>query len=525
MKTQINNHLVLHLKFFSKVFATLVFLVGFLALLGWQFEINLFKRVVSNLPIIAPNTAFSFTLVGLLIFFFSGIKEGHKTTKMLFSFFSALIALLGAATLAEYIFRLNFGIDSFLFAQKMGAGVVRMSPQSAFNFLAVGLALFFYSLKEKKRVFWGQVLIVAAGVTALVSLLGFIYGVAGLYTIAPYKGMAAHTAVAFFLTFLGILTIRPEIGLMRIFVGRGLSSLAARRLILALLAILVIEILVMVGGRAGVYGFAYESLAHLLIITGVFVFLIFYSFRSLDQLAETEKTLEHLKEVDQAKTEFVSLASHQLRTPLTSVSWFSEMLLGQETGTLNPKQRDYLMEIYSQNRRMIDLVDDFLNASKIDMGILVAEPQMTDLRRIIEDILKELNPIIVEKELQIAREIDENFLGAEVDPEFVHIVFENLLSNAVKYTPPRGKITVYLGQSGSNVEIRISDTGYGIPKSQQNRIFTKLFRADNIRDKVTDGTGLGLYIVKAIVKQSGGKIRFESEEGKGTTFFIILPVK
>ena len=525
MKTQINTHLATHLKISSKVLAALVFLIGFFAVLGWQFDVNIFKKVTPNLPVIAPNTACSFVFVGLFLFFLSWVKENHKLLRAFVSFFSILIALLGLLTLVEYIFKLNFGIDKLFFARKMGASVVRMSPQSALNFSLVGSALFFYSFKEKKRILFGQIAIVAAGITALVSLFGFIYSVTGLYTIAPYKGMAAHTAVAFVLTFLGILTLRPEAGLMRIFVSRGLSGIAARRLLSALLAILVIEIFVMLGGRIGFYSFSYESLIHLIIVAGVFIFLIFYSFRSLDRLAEAEKSLEHLKEIDRAKTEFVSLASHQLRTPLTSVSWYSEMLLKHEVGPLNPKQKEYLDEVYAQNRRMIDLVDDLLNSSRIDMGMLNIEPRKIDLKNILESVLGEMEPLAREKNIQLEKNIAENLPNAETDPEMIRIVFQNLISNAVKYTPNDGKVTVALAPAGSHLDFKVADTGYGIPKFQQNRVFTKMFRADNIRSKVTDGTGLGLYIARAVAKELKGKIHFDSEENKGTTFLLDLPVR
>ncbi|MDD5489530.1 MAG: HAMP domain-containing sensor histidine kinase [Candidatus Moranbacteria bacterium] len=524
-KTQINIHLATHLKIFSKVLATLVFLIGFFAVLGWQFEIDIFKKVAPSLPVIAPNTACSFVLIGLFLFFLNWTKENHKFMRSLVSFLSILIAILGMLTLIEYIFRLNFGIDRLFFARKMGTDIVRMSPQSALNFLLVGMALSFYSSKEKKHVFWGQIAIVAAGIMALVSLFGFIYGVAGLYTIAPYKGMAAHTAIAFVLTFLGILMLRPETGLVRIFASRGLSGMAARRLLAALLSILVIEILVMLGAKTGFYSFSYEALVHLLIVTGVFIFLIFYSFRSLDRLAEAEKSLEHLKEVDRAKTDFVSLASHQLRTPLTSVSWYSEMLLRHEVGPLNPKQKEYLDEVYAQNRRMIDLVDDLLNSSRIDMGMLNIEPRKTDLKIVLGSALDEIDPLVREKKIDLEKNIAENLPAVETDPEMIRIIFQNLISNAVKYTPEGGKVKVALSPVGSHLEFKVADTGYGITKSQQNRVFTKMFRADNIRSKVTDGTGLGLYIAKAIAKELGGKLHFDSEENKGTTFFLELPVR
>lgn len=537
MKTQINTRLPNHLNFFSRVFAVLVFLIGVFAVWGWQFDVEMFKKVKSGLPIIAPNTACFFIPIGLFIFFLNWAKENYKPLQILARLFSFLIAILGAATLMEYIFKINLGIDAMFFPRKMGENIIRMSPQSAFNFLLVGLSLFFYSWKDKKRILWGQIAIVAAGITALVSLFGFIYGVSGLYTIAPYKGMAVHTAVGFVAAFFGILTAYPEIGLVKIFISRGFSGMAARKLLLALLAILVIEILVMLGGRAGWYSFSHESLVHLIIVTGVFIFLIFYSFRSLDKLAEAEKSIEYFKEVDKAKTEFISLASHQLRTPLSAVNWYAEMLLAGDVGRLNKEQKKYINEMYKGNERMVDLVNALLNVSRLEFGTFMVEPEPTDVVKLAQSVINEQKQQIIEKKLKLSKKYSNNLPRLNADPRLLRIVFQNLLSNAVKYTPSEGmiKVGVRLVRRGESVDnlkakedsfaIVVSDTGYGIPKGQQGKIFTKFFRADNVREKDTEGTGLDLYIVKAIINLSGGAIWFESEESKGTTFYASLPLR
>jgi signal transduction histidine kinase len=524
MNTQIDNHIVRRLKLSSKIFAFLVFIVGFSALLGWQFNVEIFKRISANLPVIAPNTGLSFVFVSIAIFFFPE-KRAIQKLQLLFLFFSLAVFLVGFLTLFEYIFGLNLHIDNFLFAQKMGEKIVRMSPQSAFNFFAVGLSLFFFLRGKKKSVSFGQAVIIAAGLISLVSFFGFIYSISGLYTIAPYKGMAAHTAVAFVMAFLGILALRPEEGFMKIFSGNGLSGLAARRLFVTLMFLIIFEILVMAGRRVGFYDYSYESLIHLIIVAGVFVYLIFVAFRSLDKLAEVERDIAHVREIDQAKTEFVSLASHQLRTPLTSVSWFTEMLLNKEVGGLNEKQKEYLSEIYIGNRRMIDLVDDILNTSRIDMGTLAVDPKIISLPEIAESVLEELAPLINSKELRVVKNYEDGLPKINADPEHMRIVMQNLISNSMKYTPPKGLMEVSLGRDGDGVLIKIKDSGYGIPKEQQAKIFTKMFRADNIRTRDTEGTGLGLYIARAIVRQSGGKIWFESKENKGTTFYVSFPLR
>ena len=231
------------------------------------------------------------------------------------------------------------------------------------------------------------------------------------------------------------------------------------------------------------------------------------------------------REVDKAKTEFVSLASHQLRTPLSAINWYAEILIAGDAGKLSAEQKKYLNEIYQGNQRMVSLVNALLNTSRIDLGTFAVEPEPISFVEIADSVIKELTPQIEQKKQRLTKEYDKDVpTTIEADPKLVRIVFQNLLSNAVKYTPDEGTVTLKLDKQDSNLLIRIIDTGYGIPKKQQPEIFQKLFRADNVREKDTEGTGLGLYIVRAIVEKSGGTIRFESEENKGTTFFVTIPL-
>ncbi len=247
------------------------------------------------------------------------------------------------------------------------------------------------------------------------------------------------------------------------------------------------------------------------------------------QLAVTAKKVEsanrELRSLDLAKDEFVSIASHQLRTPLTALKGYTGMLIDGDAGPLNDKQREYLTEIKNANDRMINLITALLNVSRVDLGVFVVEPEQINLQNVAESALKDLELRINEKKLLINKNFEKDLPPVNADLNIIRMVFQNLFSNAVKYTPPEGSITLTIKKNGFNILISVTDTGYGIPKDAQPKIFTKMFRADNARVKDPDGTGLGLYIIKETIEKTGGKIWFESKENKGSTFYVTIPLK
>lgn len=231
------------------------------------------------------------------------------------------------------------------------------------------------------------------------------------------------------------------------------------------------------------------------------------------------------KEIDKAKTEFISLASHQLRTPLTIISWISEILSSDERKTLAKDQVNHLREIQQATARMVSLVNGLLNVSRLELGTFPVEPKEMDVLDTVKEVLTELMPDIKRKKLTIQKKFEDTDIMLHADPNLMHIVLQNLLSNSVKYSLPGKTISISLKKVGSALNLVVEDQGIGIPKQQQKKIFTKLFRSDNAKEMDPDGTGLGLYIVKSIMDAVGGKIHFESTENVGTTFYLSFPDK
>lgn len=233
-------------------------------------------------------------------------------------------------------------------------------------------------------------------------------------------------------------------------------------------------------------------------------------------------TLE--SEVDRMKSDFISLASHQLRTPLSAVKTYSHMLLDGYMGTINDAQRKSLRTILGAANRMNELISTLLNITRIESGTIAVTLKLINIEKLAEEVNKEHDLLAGDKEITLAIEAKGKApVMVKSDMLILKEVLSNLVSNGIKYTPEGGSVTTIIQPRRNDVLICVRDTGMGIPLYSQEHVFTKFFRAHNVVKQETSGTGLGLYLVKGLLDSLGGNIWFESREGKGTSFFFTLP--
>ena len=246
--------------------------------------------------------------------------------------------------------------------------------------------------------------------------------------------------------------------------------------------------------------------------------------RVTEATRELKQTNKKLIALDDAKDEFISMASHQLRTPLTSIKGYLSMIIEGDLGKVSKQQEKALKEAFGSSQRMVFLIADFLNVSRIKTGKFVIEPKEVFLPEIVREELTQLREMAEAKDLTLKYEQPEVFPKVMLDDNKIRQVMMNMIDNAIYYTPSGGTITIQLYPTADEVIFKVIDTGIGVPKAEQHKLFAKFYRAGNARKARPDGTGLGLFMAQKIIIEQGGAVIFESIEGKGSTFGFRFPL-
>jgi signal transduction histidine kinase len=227
--------------------------------------------------------------------------------------------------------------------------------------------------------------------------------------------------------------------------------------------------------------------------------------------------------LDETKDEFISMASHQLRTPLTSVKGYVSMVLEEDAGKINKQQRKLLDQAFVSSQRMVYLIADLLNVSRLRTGKFVIDAKPTNLADVIEGEVSQLVETAKARDLTLTYHKPKDFPALNLDETKTRQVIMNFVDNAIYYTPSGGHITINLEDKGKSIEYSVVDDGIGVPKTEQHHLFGKFYRAGNAKKARPDGTGLGLFMAKKVIVAQGGAVIFHSEEGKGSTFGFSFP--
>jgi signal transduction histidine kinase len=527
-----------------------VAVLGALVLFGWA--VNL--PVVMTLRIggfrMIPLTALCFVLAGGSL---AMAVRSHRTSKTeaIQQTLAALVATIGVLTFYEYIRGGESAFDRLLFGTRLGQSPTYASGRIAINstasFLLYSLALLFVPHDQRKKDLRAQMFATPALLISLIAILGYVFGVRGMYSLSQSAGMALPTAIALLVLGIGIIFAVRDRGVPALLMDEGPAGVLTRRLLpAAVFAPIVLGVIRLAGESAGIYesefGVSLFSFATIL----TFVGLVLWSARVLretdkervDLLAlekearahaenargEAELARAEAERANNSKTDFLAVMSHELRTPLTAIMGYEELLSDGITGPVTELQRQQLGRINASARHLLGLIDEILTFARVDIGRERVRWESISVNNTLADAAALVESMATAKKLRLAVTLLDEDQSIQTDGTKMRQMLVNLLSNGIKFTD---KGDVHLGCAVSNgiLEVSIADTGCGIAAENIEFVFEPFWQAEQTATRKTGGTGLGLSVTRKLARLLGGDVTVASRLGSGTTFLLTLPMK
>lgn len=520
--------------------------IGALVLFGWLLDLGFLKSLHPSLASMKPNTAAGFILLGCAIWLRHPANDTPQRRKLATAL-AALVAALGVVTLCEYAFGVHFGIDEILF-QGVGSSNVReterMSEASAGGFVLLASSLLLFDVSIGKPVHrpsdW---LALGAGLVALLSLFGHLYGVDGLHAVRPFSSVALHTGLAFLVCALAVLFTKPEVGLMRFVVSSSAGGEMARRLLPAALVLPPsLGWLRLKGQEAGLYDIHFGLAVFALSNCVCFTALIWWNASTLSRsdrarrmaetktrlsevtLASARSTMGDAVTANRTKSEFLANMSHELRTPLNAIIGFTDLLYKRRAGSISAEQEEYLHDILTSSKHLLRLVNDVLDLAKVESGKFAVYPERIDLVLLIEEVRDVVRGLAARKRITLEIKVDPSVTTVTLDPARMKQILYNFLSNAIRCTPDGGHVAIEARPDGVDFfRLDVRDSGIGIKAEDLDRLFVEFQQLGASTGEEPRGTGLGLALTKKLVERHGGTVAVRSTVGSGSTFSAILP--
>ncbi len=251
----------------------------------------------------------------------------------------------------------------------------------------------------------------------------------------------------------------------------------------------------------------------------------FFSDGTVNSVLSITRDITEIKEIDQAKSEFISITTHQLRSPLSIINWCALSLLKGDAGELSEEQRDYLEKMYDSARNLIRITDAFLNTTMLDLEMFAFRHKHLDVSNTVEEVVKGFKEVAGKKEIEMETACEDS-LFIETDERVLKIILRGLISNAIEYTPKQGNVEIYAKKEKGGVVIKVGDSGCGVSDKDKRKIFSKFYRSQRAKEEKAYGTGLDLYLIKSLIKKLGGSIDLQSPNprfNKGTIFTVKIP--
>jgi signal transduction histidine kinase len=527
-----------------------VAVLGAFVLFGWAVNLPVVMTwTIGGLRMI-PLTALCFVLAGGSLVM---AVRSHRTQKSeaIQQTLAALVATIAVLTFYEYIRGGPSEFDRLLFGSKLGQTSTyasgRIAINSAASFLLYSLALLFVPHDQRKKDLRAQMFATPALLISLIAILGYVFGVKGMYSLSQSAGMALPTAIALLVLGIGIIFAVRDRGVPALLMDEGPAGVLTRRLLpAAVFAPIVLGVIRLAGESAGIYesefGVSLFSFATIL----TFVGLVLWSARVLretdkervDLLAlekearahaenargEAEVARAEAERANNSKTDFLAVMSHELRTPLTAIMGYEELLSDGITGPVTELQRQQLGRINASARHLLGLIDEILTFARVDIGRERVRWESISVNNTLADAAALVESMATAKKLGFAVTLLDEDQAIQTDGTKMRQMLVNLLSNGIKFTD-KGDVRVGCAVSNGILEVSIADTGCGIAAENIEFVFEPFWQAEQTATRKTGGTGLGLSVTRKLARLLGGDVTVASRLGSGTTFLLTLPMK
>ncbi|MFN2635608.1 MAG: sensor histidine kinase [Gemmatimonadaceae bacterium] len=527
-----------------------VAILGALVLIGWSLDIPIVTSASAGTLPMLPLTAVCFLLCGFSLAL--GSRRYHTpAAEAAQQTLAALAASIAVLTLYEYLRGGESRFDLLLFGDTLRRSAWfpygRMAANTAATLLLYSLALLSVPHDQRRRDLRAQLFATPGLLIPLTAIIGYVFGVKGLYSLSQSTGMPLPTAVGFLILGVGIIFACRDRGVTSLLLDEGAAGVLTRRLLpAAVLAPVVLGMIRLAGESAGIYEseFGVSLFAVASILT--FVLLVVWSARVLrdsdkervDLLLlerqarahaekarnEAEAARAEAERANNSKTDFLAVMSHELRTPLTAIMGYEELLSDGITGPVTELQRQQLGRINASARHLLGLIDEILTFARVDIGRERVRWESISVNHTLSDAASLVEPMAAAKKLRLVQQLLDEDQSIQTDGTKLRQMLVNILSNGIKFTE-KGEIQLSCSVTDAMLEIRVADTGVGIAAENIDDVFEPFWQAEQTATRKTSGTGLGLSVTRKLARLLGGDVTVASRVGSGTTFLLTLPMK